>query len=244
MKRTRIFSQVFTAAAMAMVWVAANLAQADTIVFTDFDGQTISGNTATPTWIVNGVADPSSISAIAGASTPNLFTTSDAQDTFAPAFNTGNSSNPWSTSVDLTVLAGSAVSLIDVTFDYRSFNNGGANQSAGRLTDFRITLFNPDGVSVGTSEFADASDGATPDAIGTPVSLEFASAIDLSDLGTYRLTIEAGDLGLGANLIGNNSGIDNLSINDTVSAMGIAVINISLKGHVREMTHSKWHGVA
>ncbi|QTN33976.1 PEP-CTERM sorting domain-containing protein [Akkermansiaceae bacterium] len=195
-------------------------AGAAVIASTNFNGQTIVTNTASNLgWTLNGVNDPGSMSAFvaATATTQNLFNTNTFnQNQFAPALNVGNGNTFWRTSVNLTVTAGNVVSLTDVTFDHWAINGSGV-QNVNRRSDFTITLFDPSNTPVagGTVSAVDVFNGASP-GVSTPVTLTFASAVALSATGTYRLQIDAGELG-GADETGNHAGIDNLSINGTVT---------------------------
>lgn len=197
------------------------------IASTDFDARTlattnVANDTATGpslNWVTNGVNNPGSMVARAqnGPTGQALFdTTTLTQKMFAPALNTGNGNTFWTTNISLTVSAGSTVSLESVTFDYWAISGGGA-QNVTRASDFTATLFNPSAVSVGTASINDASNGTTPGA-GTPVTLTFSSPIGLLDPGTYTLQIKGGDYA-GTDETGNHTGIDNLSINGTVSAV-------------------------
>ena len=215
----------------ALALLPVGLANGETIASTTFDGQVINGNTASDLgWTVNGVEDPGSISALIGDTATeqelfnsNLFN----QSLFAPRLNTGNENTWWRTSVDLTATAASTVSLTDVTFDYWAINSGGA-QNVARLSDFRITLYNPSNEVVGTASVFDVSNSspAGGNGISTAVSIPFSAPVALSTPGTYRLEIDGGDFG-GVDETGNHTGIDNLSINGTTgSDLGPQIIGI------------------
>ncbi|MFT5107259.1 MAG: hypothetical protein ACI9UA_002890, partial [Pseudoalteromonas tetraodonis] len=125
-------------------------AEADVIAATDFNGRTlIEVNTASDTatdlgWTVNGVEDPGNMTSLnASAGGLRLFNDNTlVQNIFAPGINTGNGNTFWTTSVDLTVSAGSSVTLTDVTFNYVAVN-GGQNENVDRRSDFTITIIDP-----------------------------------------------------------------------------------------------------
>ncbi|MFK7790916.1 MAG: PEP-CTERM sorting domain-containing protein [Phycisphaeraceae bacterium] len=204
---------LITAAATCVAIVGTS--HADVIASTNFDARTASGATASDlNWTTNGVDDPGDMT-----STINLFDgngTAPAEvteDMFAPALNYGNAGGTWVTTVDITVSAGSSVTIEDVTFEYWAIN-GSQAQNVTRRADFKVTLFNPSNVAVGgVFSIDDVSNGATA-GVGTLVTATF-TPVALTDSGTYTLEIEAGELG-GVNETGNHAGIDNLSINGTV----------------------------
>lgn len=217
-------NQIKTLTALSSLALFTSSTHAAVVAFTNFDGQTIATNTSTPTWTVSGVTDPGSISAtrISNNANQNLFnSTAFNQNQFAPALNYGNTGDAWRTSVDLTVAAGSTVSLTDVTFDYWAINGGGS-QNVQRDADFTITLFDPSNTAVagGSVSILDVVNSNPGGASGsaTPVSLTFASALPLNAAGTYRLQIDGGELG-GVDETGNHAGIDNLSINGNIASI-------------------------
>ena len=200
----------------ALAFLSANLVNGETIASTTFDGQTLNGNTASDLgWTLNGVEDPGEMSAFVqdSGNAQNLFNSNDFnQNQFTPQINVGNGNTWWRTSVNLTVSAGSSVTLTEVSFDHWSLNAGGV-QNVGRRSDFTITLYDPTDAVVGTASILDVANGQplTPAGSPTPVSLIFAAPIPLSAPGTYRLEIDGGELG-GADETGNHAGFDNLAI--------------------------------
>lgn len=201
------------------------------VASTTFDGQTISGNTASNlNWTLNGVVDPGSMAAFNATPAPqNLFdANSFVQNIFIPGINTGNGNTFWTTDVSLTVASGFAVTLTDVTFDYYAVN-GGQVQNVNRRSDFTVTLLDPSSSVVDSVSIDDVVNGTSqdPGGNGTPVSLFFTAPIALSAPGTYTLRIQGGDYS-GANETGNHTGINNLSINGDVvpepSALALAAL--------------------
>jgi hypothetical protein len=130
-------------------------AGAAVLASTDFDGRTlttsdVSNDTATTLgWALNGLEDPGDMAAAEfGVGGQSLFNgTTLTQNSFTPGINTGNGNTSWTTTVDLTVAAGFAVTLSDVTFDYLAVN-GGEALNVPRASDFRITLFDPSSVAL------------------------------------------------------------------------------------------------
>lgn len=193
------------------------------IASTTFDGRSLpSANTAgNLNWVVNGVADPGTMSAFTfgGAAQPLMDNTTLVQNMFSPNLNVGNAPNDatrsWTTSVSLTALPGLIVAVESVSFDYWAISGVQVQQGAGvfRNSDFIVTLFDPSMNAVGTVSQFDVLNGNNSGA-GTPVTLTFNSPITLTDPGTYTLQIRAGDID--DNETGNHTAIDNLSINGTV----------------------------
>lgn len=200
--------------------LAATQSQAATVIAsTDFNGRTVSGNTASNlNWTINGVLDPGDMTATY-AGTPTLFNSQAlTRNMFAPAWNYGNNGGNWTTNVSITVAPGFNVTIEDVTFDYWALS-GGEAQNVNRVADFNVTLFNPSSVAVGgIFTVNDILNGtpATP-GVGSPVTATF-TPVALTEIGTYTLRIEGGEFG-GINETGNHAGIDNLSINGTVSVI-------------------------
>jgi len=187
------------------------------IASTNFDGRTATGNTASVlNWTLDGVSDPGTMSStVFGGGAVNLFdNTADNQDSFVPALNTGNGNSSWTTIINLTALAGSLVTVEDITFDYLSMNGGGAINVA-RKSDFAVTLFSPANVPLATASIDDVVSGTNVVPIIAPVSLTLSNPVALTDPGTYTLVFRGGDFS-GDNETGNHTGIDNLAINGTV----------------------------
>ncbi|MFK7910335.1 MAG: PEP-CTERM sorting domain-containing protein [Akkermansiaceae bacterium] len=214
MKHTKHYILSATILPMSLI----GSAHAAVIASTDFDLRTVSTNTASNlNWVLNGIDDPGSMSAnLNGGGAQNLFdgAGTDSKTIFAPARNYGNNGGSWITTVDIVVSAGNNVTISDVTFDYWAISGSG-NQNVTREADFKVTLFNPSATAVGgVFSINDVSNGATP-GIGTLVTATF-TPVALTAPGTYTLEIESGELG-GDDETGNHSGIDNLSINGTVT---------------------------
>lgn len=208
----------FALGLVALTAFAAGAANAAVIAATDFDGRglattTLANDTATNlNWVLNGVEDPGSMTAAAedDRSFPGLFNGNTlTQNLFAPAINVGNLNIGWRTSVDLTVSAGSIVTLTEVTFLYAGISGGQALQGVLRRSDFTIALFDPSANLV-DSVFLDNVDNV-PNGLAA-VSAVFPAPLALDAPGTYTLEILADE----APETGNHIGIDNLSINGDV----------------------------
>lgn len=201
------------------------VASADAVVLasTNFDSRTltttlVANDTATDlNWTLNGLENPGDMAALsAGVSGLAIFNnTATTQVLFAPLLNTGNGNTFWTTTIDLTVVAGSNVTLTDVAFDYWAINGGGA-LNVGRRSDFTISLFNPSANLVDSVDIVDASGGSDVSPNVPTLTATFAAPISLSLPGTYTLQIKGGDY-LVFNETGNHTAIDNLSINGTVT---------------------------
>lgn len=206
-------------------------ADADVIAATNFDGRTltevnIANDTATGlNWTFDGVQDPGNMTVLNAAGNGlALFNDNDlVQNLFAPAINTGNGNTFWTTTVNLTVSAGSSVTLTDVTFDYW-FISAAQVQNVNRRSDFTLTLIDPSGTIVASVDVADVLSGT---AAGVPtVNVPFDAPIALTAPGPYILEIKGGDF-LPADETGNHTAIDNLSINGTVvSGFAFAITEI------------------
>lgn len=216
-------------ATTSVLALSATALNAAVIASTNFDGRLVSpSNTATNlNWTTNGVSDPGNLAAFqwGGAVQAVFDTTSLVKGMFVPGLNVGNAgtdeTRSWTTTVPLTVTPGYTVTLESVSLDYWAIN-GGQAQNVTRNSDFVATVFSPSLAVVGEASLADVLNGATPGS-GTPVVLTFASAIALTDPGTYTLRIRGGDID--NDETGNHTGIDNLSIGGTVipepSAVGL-----------------------
>lgn len=211
-------------------------ASAAVVAFTNFDGRTLTTDTVTNdtatnlNWATNGVEDPGNMTSRNAAGTGlALFNGNPlVGNMFAPALNTGNGNTFWTTSVALTVSAGSTVTLTDVTFDYWSIN-GGQNQNVDRRSDFTISLLNPSAVVLDSIDIADALSGTVA---GVPtVNVPFTAPIALIAPGTYTLQIKGGDY-LPADETGNHTAIDNLSINGVVVVPEPSTLFLSVIGVV------------
>jgi len=209
--------------------VLAAAARAEVIASTTFDDRTVSENTASGlNWSTNGVADPGDMSSLVfEGGAVNLFdNTPDNQDSFVPALNTGNGNTSWTTTVNLTALAGTSVTVEEITFDYLAVSAAGVI-NVSRRSDFTVTLFNPSSEAVATASITEALSGTNVDPMIAPVTLTLDTPITLSLPGTYTLVIRGGDF-LQDDETGNHTGIDNLAINGTIGGgAGLAVTAIN-----------------
>lgn len=196
-------------------------ANAALIAGTDFDGHTLpSTNTAGGlNWVLDGLDDPGSMAALNAAAGSQVLFDGNAlmQNAFVPGLNTGNGNTFWTTTINLTVSAGSLVTLTDVTFDYLAVN-GSQVLNVGRTSDFTVTLFNPSAGLVEAVEVVDTEGGTTAAPTIPTITATFIAPIALTVPGTYTLEIKGGDY-LGSGETGNHTGIDNLSINGDVSVI-------------------------
>lgn len=197
--------------------IAAGPASAAILAFTDFDSSTASGNTKSNlNWVLSGLQDPGNMSAFQfEGSAVNMFDANAfVQDIFIPGINTGNGNTSWTTNISLAVAPGFNVTLTDVTFNSVSVN-GGQAENVDRRNDYTVTIVDPTDTAVSTFTVPDTLAGT---AAGQPlVNLDFPDVV-LDSPGAYTLIIRGGDY-TGTNETGNHTGIDNLSINGTVSAI-------------------------
>lgn len=193
---------------------------------TDFNGRQVDpGDPTTVTsaslnWVLNGLTDPGSMSAtVFEGGGVSIFDGNDfVSNIFVPGINTGNGNTSWVTSVNLNVQPGSVVSLTDVTMLYYPVN-GGQALNVPRRSDFNVSVHDSGGNLVDEVTVADVNAGSgtsVPD--GEVVNLVFDSPVALTDPSGYTLRIRGGDF-TGIDETGNHTGIDNLSINGTVSAI-------------------------
>jgi len=178
------------------------------ILETDFTGRTVSGKTADNIpWTTDGVADPGDLTFVPEGPplNTNLFDTANAQGHFAPDMNVDNES-PWSVTIPLTLTA-AEVSLEDVVIDWQHFTNTGAFQGANRSVDWTVS------VTGSTSGLMDSVTAANISGTSGVETLTFTTPLTLTDSETWELKIHA--VGNGP---GNNTGLDALTVNGTISA--------------------------
>jgi hypothetical protein len=197
--------------------ITAGSASGVVLASTDFDSSTASGNTKSNlNWTLNGLQDPGSMSAFqSGGGAVNMFDgNAFVQDIFIPGINTGNGNTSWTTDLSIAVAAGFNVTLTDVTFNSVSVN-GGQAENVNRRNDYTVSILDPTDTEVSTVTVPDTLAGT---AAGQPlVTLDFPDVV-LSSPGAYTLIIQGGDF-TGTDETGNHTGIDNLSINGSVSAI-------------------------
>jgi hypothetical protein len=203
--------------ALVVLLLAAAGTQAATLAFTDFNDSTyVAPNIKTNlNWTLNGLEDPGDMAAKnAGGGNQAIFDgNAFVQDIFIPGLNTGNGDTFWTTDVSLTVAAGFAVTVTEVTLNAVSVS-GGQAENVDRRNDYTVFLLNPAAVEIDQVTVADVSAG-TGD--GQPlVTLDLADTV--LGAGTYTLRIKGGDFA-GAGETGNHTGLDNLSINGDVSVV-------------------------
>lgn len=201
---------------------------ATVIASTDFDGRTVNAATAENlTWIVNGVADPGSLTA-----TDSLFDTTDAANRFAVAHNL--SASPWTVDILLTVLAGQHIDLGLVNLDAFEFNNAGALQTQERQLSLNMKLYDSTATELDSVDKLNIYTTANVGAPAQPedVSFDFTGNT-LSASGVYTLRLTAFNDG-----DGNNAGIDNLVVNGdlvnvpepaTIALFGLGLVGIGLR---------------
>jgi hypothetical protein len=213
--RNHNMSRSFMIILVACAFLTSSTTQAAIIAFTNFDGHglatnNIANDTATNlNWTLNGVADPGSLTAIdidnAGVDFGLFNSNSTVQNSFSPNLNVRNE-GPWSTTLTLAALAGSAVELMDITFDQINLNNvGGLNP--GLPVDFMVSVTGSGSGLLDTVQILDSN------GLSGSLSFLFTSPIQLIFGQTYDITIRAS----ADSSSGNNVSIDNLSINGSVS---------------------------
>ncbi len=204
-------------AALSFSLLACAAANAAVVLSTDFNGRTVSGATASNlNWTTNGVADPGSLTAVrTAAGTPGaaLFDTAAAANRFAVDLNVHNESD-WQADVALLVLGGTQIDLGLVNLDAYIFNNAGALQPEYRDLDMTVQL-----LDATQSVLDQVSILNIYPATGGPVLQPRSLSFDLSGntlMANTTYTLRLMGQGEGP---GNNSGIDNLTINGTVRAV-------------------------
>jgi len=238
MKNT--FRSHFAAAMMALALTASGAASAALVLSTNFDGRTVSVATASNlNWTANGVANPGSLTAVAGSpviGTPlpvALFTTPAATDRFAVDRNIQTES-PWYVDIPLSVLAGNAIQLGTITLDAFIFNNAGALQAFNRDLDLSLALLGS-AFNVIDSEDVDNIYPQNQSAAVQPQAVSFdLSGNTLAAGGSYYLRLTASN----DNTQGNNAGIDNFVVNGeltraipepgTLVLLGLALAGLGL----------------
>lgn len=196
------FVRTLNTALVTLVALISLSANATIILATDFNGRTVSGNTASNlNWTYNGISAPGDLSADF-----NLFTTSQASDLFVVDSNIVNES-PWTVDINLNVLSEGLSQLI-LTFDAFIFSNLGLPQGVQRNLDLTATLFDSSNSIVSSISLADiyANSGGFLSSMpnGSSVEFDFIGASLLAN-NTYILRIFAEGQGSG-----NNAGFDNL----------------------------------
>lgn len=187
-----------------------NTASAIVLASTDFDGRTVSGDTASNlTWITDGIQDPGDLTVVDEDSTGflgGLFDTTDAQDRFVPDMNIQNE-GPWSVTIPIAVTTTfpQVVVLRSVAFDFLYFSNAGdtfTSDNRPSVWDLTLTGSTSGVLETGSSGVVDVVGGAS-------LIIPFSSPVLLTELETYELKLEVvspGELGV-------NAGIDNLALN-------------------------------
>lgn len=208
------FKKLCKSALLVTGILASSAASATVILSTDFDGRTVSGNTASDlTWTTNGVTAPGVLAANSGSDSFSLFDTAAAQDRFAVDRNLHNEGN-WFT--DITFMMANdfaSVSLSSVSFDSIIFNNSGNVQGVQRDLDFTVELF--DDLALGPIfSYAQNNIFAANGSNSQPVkNISFDNlAVLLQQDTEYTLRITASGTGPG-----NNAGIDNFVLSGDVS---------------------------
>lgn len=174
------------------------MAYSATILSTDFDGRTISGNTASNiTYVTNGVADPGDL----GADFP-LFDTPATNNLFAVQRNL-HTQGPWV--VDIPIAVGSQdIQLDQISLDAFIFSGAGGTQINSRDYDMTIELLDStQTVTLNTQSVNDLYNNIDPNPSPVPFVFDFSSSI-LSANTTFFLRLTASGTGPGT-----NAGFDN-----------------------------------
>ncbi len=194
-------------------------ASAALILSADFDGRTVSGDTASNiTYVTNGVGSPGNLTAIEAAlgddQLAGLFNTVSAGQYFAPDLNTGNEDN-WSVSVPLTFAAASLM-VDSVDLAGAMFDNQGDFQGTSRDTPVTVSFVGSVSGTVGTQTKtvssagsgaieANASWNTTYDSFGGMVALANTETWEMLIATTSPLGVE-----------GNNTGLRSFTVNGTI----------------------------
>lgn len=229
--KNKTFSFGASLLAIATVFGSVNVANAATILSTDFDGRTVSGNTASNlNWTTNGVADPGDLTADF-----NLFDTPDTQDLFAVQRNL-HTQGPWV--VDIPVVVGPQSILLDeISLDASIFSGAGTSQLNSRDFDLTIELLDSTGtITLASDSVIDQfpNSNSIPNPSPVPFSFDFAGNI-LSSNTTFFLRLTASGEGAG-----NNGGIDNFLVTgdliastpepiSVMSLIGVGVLGVASK---------------
>lgn len=208
--RNKFLNTLFIGLVLSVTSITAS---AGIIAATDFDGRTVSGNTASNlAWALNGVSEPGNLSADF-----DLFNSANSQDKFAVNRNIGNEGS-WSVDIALNVLSTNNIALSSVTLDAYIFSNRGALQNSPRNLNFVASLFDSSDTLLKQVNLLDIyTDGNNFESTkpnGSTVSLNF-DGFFLSASNNYKLTLTAND---GAGM-GNNAGFDNLIINGELTSV-------------------------
>ena len=179
------------------------------VLSTEFTGRTVAARTPSDIpWTTNGVANPVDLT-VQPAAIPELFDTANAQGHFAPDRNTGNE-GPWNVDIPLVLNAGTTIALESVDLDWQHFNNSGNFQTVNRSVDWTVE------VTGSTSGVLGTATALNVNAMSGVETLSFTPALNLTTAETYTLNIDA----TGSNTTGNNTGLDAITINGTVSTTG------------------------
>jgi hypothetical protein len=177
---------------------------------TNFDGRTVSGNTASNlNWIRSGFDDPGDLTA-----SHALFDTSDAQGRFAVARNLHTDGN-WSVDIPLTVDAANNAELSTLNLDVFIYNNAGDLQTSQRDVDFTAELLDSAMTLLDSDTVLDiyANTGTADQPQG--VSFDFSGNTLLAGE-SYLLRLTASGQG-----VGNNAGIDNFTLSGQLSPAAV-----------------------
>jgi hypothetical protein len=184
-----------------------SVAYSATILSTDFDGRTISGNTASNiNYVTNGVADPGDLS----ADFP-LFDTPDTSDLFAVQRNL-HTQGPWV--VDIPITVGSQdIQLDQISLDAFIFSGAGGTQLNSRDYDMTIELLDSGMATLNTQSVNDLYNNTDPNPSPVPFVFDFSSSV-LSANTTFFLRLTASGTGPGT-----NAGFDNFVLTGDLIAM-------------------------
>jgi hypothetical protein len=201
-------------------------ANAGVIASTDFNGRTVTGDTASNlNWILDGLSSPGDLSA-----DYSLFNTSNSANKFAVDRNLANEGD-WVVDIDLNVLGSNNISLSSLSLDAYIFNNNGRFQYVQRNLDIAVSLLDSSNTLLKTFSLLDdiyANNGSFTNANGhnVNVNLEGYSLLANND---YILRLTASGEGYG-----NNAGVDNLVINGDLTSipepLSLAIFALGIMG--------------
>jgi len=202
----------------ALLWVTAGSASAVTLLASDFNGRSVSGDTASQiTWTTNGIADPANVTVrgedfASGPFGASFFDTSAAQNRLGVDLNIENEGS-WFIDVALNTLS-DGLDLSTLAFDGFTFNNLGRIQTVSRELDVTLAIVRNSDSRVLFSAEENDMHLRDQNGVGGPFAVSFdVSGTVLDANSAYTLTIGANS---DRRNRGNNGGFDNLTLTGDV----------------------------
>lgn len=223
----KIISRTAGAWPAALLLSFAPAAWGATILEVDFDGRTVSGNTASNiTYITNGVADPGDLSAFnaSNGDPVGLRDTFYLANAFAPNINTGNVGQ-WTVSIPLTLTL-PELTIEQVILDGVMFNAQGANQQEPRSTRINVSFVGSISGEIAFQETATNDTGGPQPLPGewiSPVIYDFTSApLVLHNTETWQMVITtAGSIGGG-----NHTGLTHIEVTGVPEPTSLTALSL------------------